>query len=102
MEFWEKGTPISQPFEDDSALFKEDVVTLTGEYTADGLVVFSSNGNGTVNLYDIPTHWPGEYAMEDGVKAYTTKIADSPTKKSIPEGDIIDVLDVLDSMSVYR
>lgn len=102
VQFWEKGDPISRSFEEDSALFPEDVVVLTGEFTADGRLVYSSNNDGTINLYDIPSHWPGEYEMEGGVKVYTQKIADSPTKKSIPEGDIIDVLDVLESMSVYR
>src|SRR5699024_5280266 len=101
VQFWEKGDPISRSFEEDSALFPEDVVVLTGEFTADGRLVYSSNGDGTINLYDIPSHWPGEYEMEGGVKAYTQKIADSPKKKSIPEGDIIEVLDVLEVMSVY-
>jgi len=102
VEFWKKGSPVSVTFEEDSALFPEDVVVLTGEYTADGRLVYSSNGDGTINIYDIPSHWPGEYEMEGGVKAYTQKIADSPEKKSIPEGDIIEVLDVLEAMSVYR
>ena len=72
-------------YEEDSAVFHEDVIQLTGEFTADGKVVYNSNGDGTINIYDIPSHWPAEYELEGGVKAYTTKIALTPEKKTVPK-----------------
>lgn len=102
VSFWKKGDPISRSFEENSALFPEDVVVLRGHFTADGRLVYSSNGDGTINLYDIPSHWPAEPEMEGGVKAYTQKIADNPTRKKIADGDANKVLAILETMSIER
>jgi len=102
VSYWEEGRPISVPYEEDSAVFKEDVIVLKGDYTADGHVIYSSNGDGTINIYDIPGHWPPDYLLEGGVKAYTTKLANNPERRKIPDGDKVDLLNILETMEIER
>ncbi|WP_026703211.1 hypothetical protein [Salibacterium aidingense] len=40
--------------------YPEDVIQLSGSRLVDGSVTYSSNGNGTINEYNIPKRWDGE------------------------------------------
>lgn len=40
---------------------KEDVIQLTGSRLVDGSVTYSGNGDGTINIYNIPLRWDGKY-----------------------------------------
>ncbi|TWT05458.1 hypothetical protein FQV26_13575 [Planococcus sp. CPCC 101016] len=55
-----EGTPLN-PDDDTSAAYPEDVIQLAGSRLADGSVTYSSNGDGTVNVYNVPLRWDGEY-----------------------------------------
>ena len=50
------GTPINH-YDEDSEVYPEDVTMITGYYTADGMIVYSGNGDGTINIYSVPSHW---------------------------------------------
>jgi len=52
-----KGTPVNQ-YDDESVNYPERVTYLGADVTAKGGVVYSSNGDGTINLYNVPSHWP--------------------------------------------
>ena len=59
------GTPLN-PDDDTSAAYPEAVIQLAGSRLVDGSVTYSGNGDGTINLYNVPLRWDGEYpAGED-------------------------------------
>lgn len=98
---WEEGEPIAPSVYDEKGIdFKQDVINLTGEFGADGQISYTSNGDGTINIYDIPRKWPAEYELEGGVKAYTTHIMDNPETIELPKGTIEELLPILETMKI--
>lgn len=62
------GTPLN-PDDETSAEYPEDVIQLAGSRLVDGSVTYSGNGDGTINVYNVPLRWDGEYpAGEDFYK----------------------------------
>ncbi len=53
-----KGTLLN-PNDDNSIKYPEDVVQLSGSRLVDGVVTYSSNGDGTINVYNVPLRWYG-------------------------------------------
>ncbi|MEK4149501.1 hypothetical protein NST02_20875 [Robertmurraya sp. FSL W8-0741] len=58
------GTPLD-PNDDASVKYPEDVIQLTGTRLVDGSVTYSGNGNGTINIYNVPLRWYGGMAPSD-------------------------------------
>ncbi|ANU24205.1 hypothetical protein [Planococcus donghaensis] len=54
------GTPLNVD-DETSGTYPEDVIQLAGSRLVDGVVTYSGNGNGTVNLYNVPLRWDGVY-----------------------------------------
>lgn len=54
------GTPFN-PDDETSARYPEDVIQLSGSRLLDGSVTFSRNGDGTINVYNVPLRWDGQY-----------------------------------------
>lgn len=52
-----KAGEMINHYDDNSPVYPEDVTVLTGGYTADGMVIYGSNGDGTINVYPVPSHW---------------------------------------------
>ena len=71
-----KGTHINEYEHEESVTYPEDVIMIFTDYTAGGMVVYSGNGDGTINLYDVPSHWQGGSTTLDNedIKEYTNKI----------------------------
>ncbi|ASK64095.1 hypothetical protein CFK37_19010 [Virgibacillus phasianinus] len=53
------GEPLN-PNDETSANYPEDVVQLSGSRLVDGSVTYSSNGDGTINVYKVPLRWDGK------------------------------------------
>ncbi|MFJ1628411.1 tetratricopeptide repeat protein [Marinilactibacillus psychrotolerans] len=53
----EKAGTIINPYDDNSPVYPEDVKVINGAATADGMVVYSGNGDGTIDIYPVPSHW---------------------------------------------
>src|SRR5699024_8570307 len=51
------GEPVNAYEKEESAEYPEDVISLSGKIMADGMVIYSGNGDGTINLYAVPSHW---------------------------------------------
>lgn len=52
------GEPLNS--DDESTVdYPEDVVQLSGTRLVDGVVTYSSNGDGTINVYNVPKRWDG-------------------------------------------
>lgn len=62
------GTLLN-PNDDTSASYPEDVIQLAGSRLVDGSVTYSGNGDGTINVYNVPLRWDGSYPA--GEKFYT-------------------------------
>ncbi|MDX8046531.1 hypothetical protein SH601_11110 [Gracilibacillus sp. S3-1-1] len=54
------GTPLN-PDDETSASYPEDVIQLAGSRLVAGSVTYSGNGDGTINLYNVPLRWDGDY-----------------------------------------
>ncbi len=88
VSFIAQGEPINAYEAEDSATYPEDVVVLSGKIMADGMVVYSSNGDGTINLYAVPSHWQQGVVPEgQTMLEYTATIANKPTVVPITVGD---------------
>ena len=77
------GEPLN-PDDETSADYPEQVVQLSGTRLVDGSVTYSSNGDGTVNVYDVPKRWDGKNPA--GEETYQ-KIIDNTTEVYIEPGE---------------
>lgn len=85
-----EGESVGQ-YEDKSVKYPEDVVHLFTDFLAGGNVFYSSNGDGSINLYDVPTRWPTPEQLKEErnqtMEEYTQSIIDNPEKVMIDPGD---------------
>jgi len=51
-----EGAPLN-PDEDLGVAYPEDVIQLTSSRNIDGIVTYSGNGDGTINVYNVPLRW---------------------------------------------
>ncbi|MGD7008798.1 hypothetical protein [Metabacillus sp. 84] len=70
------GTPLN-PDDETSAGYPEDVIQLAGSRLVDGSVTYSGNGDGTVNVYNVPLRWDGQYPA--GEQFYQDLISNTKT-----------------------
>ena len=83
VEYISKGTPLN-PDDETSMDYLEDVIQLSGTRLVDGVITYSSNGNGTINVYHVPKRWDGlNPAGEDVYK----KIIEDIDQESIDTGN---------------
>ncbi|PFG07663.1 hypothetical protein [Bacillus sp. es.034] len=87
------------PYDDKSVAYPEDVIVLTGKAMADGTVTYSGNGDGTINVYDVPSHWPSNEQMEESMEEYTQGIVDDTEKVSVDAGDEEEVVGLIGKIS---
>lgn len=60
------GTALN-PDDDTNVGYPEDVIQIYGSRMVDGMVTYSGNGDGTINLYNIPYRWYGGLSRPDDV-----------------------------------
>lgn len=96
--FKEAGAPINESTEDETIVFPEDVVILVGEFTADGMMTYHSNGDGTINVYDVPSHWHQD--SDEKIRLATQRVLDTVTTRDVPEGDPDAIAYILRNMSI--
>ena len=88
------GTPLN-PDDETSAVYPEEVTQLTGTRLVDGSITYSSNGDGTINLYNVPLRWDGVYPA--GEKFYS-EMLDQTKQVSIEpnaEENIVELIQLL-------
>lgn len=94
------GTPIN-PEDGRSAVYPEDVIQLAGSRLVDGSVTYSGNGDGTINVYNVPLRWGGNAeagADDDFIKEYTESIIENTQLVYIePEAgeEIIELIELI-------
>lgn len=62
------GSPIAGVTADKTVVFPHDVIELVGSPLAEGMVTYHDNGDGTITVYDVPTHFQ-DPAWQDPQKA---------------------------------
>lgn len=86
------------PDDETSASYPEDVIQLAGSRLADGSVIYSGNGDGTINVYDVPLRWDGENpAGED----FYNKIIENPEQVSIDPGDDQEIITLIEMLNIH-
>ncbi len=100
-----EGEPVSS-YEGGSIKYPEDVVYLFTDFLAGGNIFYSSNGDGSINLYDVPPRWPTPEQLKEErnqtPEEYAQDIIDNTEKVMIDPGDdeevekIIKKIEILD------
>lgn len=85
------GEPLNS--DDHTSLsYPEDVTQLSGNRLVDGSITYSSNYDGTINVYNVPLRWDGQYpASEDLYK----DIINNTERVSIKRGNDHDVIQLI-------
>lgn len=96
--FDKEGDFISPYAEYDNLVYPEDVTVLLGEYGADGMVTYSSNGDGTINVYDVPSHWHQQ--SDEAFNEAAEEVLETVKKKEVPTGNDEQVLSILENMII--
>ena len=86
----------------DSPVFPQAVTYLTGEYTADGMIVYSSHGNGYITLYPVPSHWHQADQSEEGYRKYAQEILDSAIEVYVEVGEEAKIISRLERTTFVK
>ncbi|MCM3739507.1 hypothetical protein M3210_04410 [Oceanobacillus luteolus] len=86
------------PNAESSATYTEEVVQLTGSRLVEGSVTYSSNGDGTINVYFVPSHWetntPEGFTDED-LRIFTESIVNNTDLVYIEPGHDDEVISLI-------
>ncbi len=95
------GTPID-PYDQGSVNYPTETIMLSGEYSYQSLVVYSSNHNGTITRYNVPAHWQDPQMAQDPeyARAQTQNILDSAAVIPVPVGNPEDVKQLIDVLVI--
>ncbi|WKA52886.1 hypothetical protein QWY22_03615 [Planococcus liqunii] len=91
-------TPLN-PDDETSGVYPEDVIQLAGSRLVDGSVTYSGNGDGTINVYNVPLRWDGEYPAGE---EFYTEIIDNTELVPIDVGkdeEVIRLIELLKEQS---
>lgn len=89
------GTPIN-PYNESSVAYPTTTISLSGVYNVDGSIVYTSNHDGTVTVYEVPGHWPAASAADPAVSMeLSQRVLDTGQVMSVPAGNPADVRDVI-------
>lgn len=90
------GEPIN-PDDETSLSYPEDVIQLSGSRLVDGSIVYSGNGDGTVNVYRVPLRWDGEYPAGE---EFYQEIIDTTELEYIDPGNDVEVLELIALLNI--
>ncbi|WRP07437.1 hypothetical protein U9J35_04520 [Rossellomorea aquimaris] len=88
------------PYDDNSVGYPEDVIVLSGKAMADGVVTYSGNGDGTINVYNVPSHWPSSEQIEESMEEYTKGIVEDTEQISVGKGEDEEVIELMDKLNI--
>ena len=91
------GTPLN-PNDETSGTYPEDVIQLTGIRLIDGSVTYSGNGDGTINVYNVPQRWDGQYPAGE---AFYQDIIDNTEIVYIDPGNNEDIIKLIPKIKIH-
>lgn len=92
MERIPADTPLN-PDDETSGVYPEDVIQLAGSRLVDGSVTYSGNGDGTINVYNVPLRWDGEYPAGE---EFYTEIIDNTELVPVDVGEDTEVIRLIE------
>lgn len=97
------GTPIN-PNDDTSANYPEDVIQLAGSRLVDGSVTYSGNGDGTINVYNVPLRWETNVPDdldENYMRELTEEIIETTELVYVDPGDDEKIIELIKLLKVH-
>lgn len=86
------GTPLN-PDDETSGTYPERVIQLAGSRLVDGSVTYSGNGDGTINVYNVPLRWDGQYPAGE---AFYTEIIENTELVPVDVGEDEEVVRLIE------
>ncbi|MGY3751003.1 hypothetical protein [Vagococcus acidifermentans] len=96
-----KGTPIF-PELSENATYDNDVVKLYGDRSIDTPLVYSSNHDGSIQLYSFPSSWTStnvDATDKDAVEKYAEDVVKTTRTVTIPEGNPTSVKEMIELLN---
>lgn len=90
------GTQLN-PNDNTSLNFPEDVIQLAGSRLVDGSVTYSGNGDGTINVYNVPLRWDGKYPAGEG---FYLDIIEATKLETIDPGKEELVIEIIELLNI--
>ncbi|WP_286059124.1 hypothetical protein [Bacillus mojavensis] len=95
------GEPIN-PNDDTSASYPEDVIQLAGSRLVDGSVTYSGNGDGTINVYNVPLRWDSSADVNKNfMQKYTKNIIENKKLVHVDPGVEEKIIKLIDIMNIH-
>ncbi|MBP1971027.1 hypothetical protein J2Z83_003164 [Virgibacillus natechei] len=91
------GTALNSD-DETSASYPEDVFQLAGARLVAGSVTYSGNGDGTINVYNVPLRWDGEYPAGE---EFYEDIIENTELEYIDTGDDEEIIELIDKMNIH-
>ncbi|WP_080873899.1 hypothetical protein [Oceanobacillus timonensis] len=100
-----EGTLLNPEEDDIDVRYPEDVIQLRGDRIVDGVVTYSSNGDGTVNVYKTPYRWYGglprpDDADLDELKKDREEIINNTESVYIDTGNDEEIINLIGKLSI--
>ncbi|MFC0016049.1 MULTISPECIES: hypothetical protein [Allobacillus] len=90
------GTPLN-PNDETSASYPEDVIQLSGARLVAGSVTYSGNGDGTINIYNVPLRWDGQHPAGE---EFYQEIIENTEEIYVEVGDDQEIIELIEVMNV--
>ncbi|WP_112181129.1 hypothetical protein [Paraliobacillus zengyii] len=88
---------LVNPNDDTSVKYPEDVIQLSGGRLVAGSVTYSSNGDGTINVYSVPLRWDSSPDLEEGVmREVTEDMINNLKLVYVDTGDNKEIINLID------
>ncbi|MDX8047221.1 hypothetical protein SH601_14630 [Gracilibacillus sp. S3-1-1] len=88
------GTLLN-PDDETSASYREDVIQLSGSRLVADSVTYSGNRDGTINLYNVPLRWDGNYPAGE---EFYEDIIENTELVSIDPGNDEEIIELINKM----
>lgn len=96
------GTAIN-PNDETSAVYPIDVIQLAGSRLVDGSVTYSGNGDGSINVYNVPLRWETnvpEDLEKDYMSKYTQSIIDDAELIYVDPGNNEEIRELIEIQTI--
>ena len=99
------GEPLN-PDDNTDVKYPEGVIQLSGSRLVDGSVTYSGNGDGTINIYNVPLRWYGGFSPPDDldkndVIAEMENIIENTELVYIEPGMDEEVIDLIELLNMH-
>lgn len=105
ISFVKKGEPLYFPKSELNINWPQDTILLTGNASAQGQIFYSSNFDGSVSVYPMPSHWhqdPKDLADDDYMTKYLNSILSDKKVVPIPAGNPKLVKELVQLEKIYK